>query len=95
MRFSAALALALAMGAATLIVSGGAARGQPAPGACGSYTNSCGNSVPRPCGNWTANPGAPAPGATALCEDGSYSYSQHPYSGGTCSHHGGVAQHLD
>lgn len=29
-------------------------------------------------------------GATALCADGTYSYSQHR--SGTCSHHGGVAQ---
>ena len=34
---------------------------------------------------------APA-GATALCRDGSYSYSQHH--SGTCSYHGGVAQWL-
>lgn len=31
-------------------------------------------------------------GATALCRDGTYSYSQHHR--GTCSHHGGVAQWL-
>ena len=36
---------------------------------------------------------APPPGATALCKDGTYSYSQHH--SGTCSHHGGVAQWLD
>jgi hypothetical protein len=36
-------------------------------------------------------PQAPA-GATALCVDGSYSYSQ--TRSGTCSHHGGVAQWL-
>jgi hypothetical protein len=35
---------------------------------------------------------APA-GATALCKDGTYSYSQHH--SGTCSHHGGVATWLD
>ena len=32
-------------------------------------------------------------GATALCRDGSYSFSQHR--SGTCSHHGGVAMWLD
>ncbi len=37
--------------------------------------------------------GAPPPGATARCRDGSYSYSQHH--SGTCSHHGGVAVWLD
>lgn len=31
----------------------------------------------------------PGNGATALCRDGTYSYSQH--ASGTCSHHGGVA----
>ena len=70
------------------------AHGQPAPGACGYYTNSNGNEVPRPCGNWRVPSTTPPTGATALCGDGTYSYSQHPYSGGTCSHHGGVAQHL-
>ena len=33
------------------------------------------------------------PGATALCVDGTYSFSQHH--SGTCSHHGGVAKWLD
>ena len=53
--------------------------------ACGAgyYRNVDGNCVPRP---------APAPahpaGATAQCNDGTYSYSQHRQ--GTCSHHGGV-----
>src|SRR5437867_2213486 len=32
------------------------------------------------------------PGATALCRDGTYSYSKHR--SGTCSHHGGVAKWL-
>ena len=36
---------------------------------------------------------APPPGATALCRDGTYSFSQ--THSGTCSHHGGVAQWLD
>ena len=35
----------------------------------------------------------PPPGATAQCNDGTYSFSQHH--SGTCSHHGGVAQWLD
>jgi len=41
----------------------------------------------------TAGVGAPPPGATAVCRDGSYSFSQ--THSGTCSHHGGVAQWLD
>lgn len=42
-------------------------------------------------GNWIPSPvhAASAPeGATALCNDGTYSFSQHRR--GTCSHHGGV-----
>ncbi|MBA3766796.1 MAG: DUF3761 domain-containing protein [Acidobacteria bacterium] len=40
-------------------------------------------------GNSNSNPPA---GATARCNDGTYSYSQHRR--GTCSHHGGVAEWL-
>jgi len=36
---------------------------------------------------------APPPGATALCRDGTYSFSR--THSGTCSHHGGVARWLD
>ena len=62
---------------------------------CGYYRNSNGHEVPRPCGNWHATPrAAPPNGATALCGDGTYSYSEHPYASGTCSHHGGVVQHV-
>jgi Protein of unknown function (DUF3761) len=35
---------------------------------------------------------APPAGATALCRDGTYSFSKHR--SGTCSHHGGVARWL-
>jgi Protein of unknown function (DUF3761) len=71
---------------AAAIVGGGTGGGSG--GGAGScpvdyYRNSSGNCVHRP---------APAPthpaGATALCNDGTYSYSQHRQ--GTCSHHGGV-----
>ncbi|PKV94475.1 uncharacterized protein DUF3761 [Amycolatopsis echigonensis] len=58
----------------------------PGPADCGSdyYRNSSGNCVHRP----DSNPS----GATAQCNDGSYSYSQHR--SGTCSRHGGVKQWL-
>ena len=54
---------------------------KPAP-VCenGTYINVDGNEVCRP----SSNPS----GATAVCRDGTYSYSQHR--SGTCSHHGGV-----
>lgn len=51
------------------------------------YTNSYGNTVQSP----TRYKKVPA-GATALCRDGSYSFSQSRR--GTCSHHGGVAKWL-
>ena len=50
-----------------------------------SYTNSDGQRIQSP----TKAPSAPA-GSTALCRDGSWSFSQHRQ--GTCSHHGGVAK---
>src|SRR2546423_15303083 len=40
-----------------------------------------------------AAPSAPPRGATALCRDGTYSFSKHH--SGTCSYHGGVAKWLD
>jgi hypothetical protein len=48
------------------------------------YTNSDGNRVHAPA---RSSDGVPA-GATAVCRDGTYSFSQHRQ--GTCSHHGGV-----
>ncbi|HJT04591.1 MAG TPA: DUF3761 domain-containing protein [Pseudonocardiaceae bacterium] len=58
-------------------------------GACDGdyYRNSDGNCVHRP----QQAAAAPA-GATAQCQDGSYSFSQHRQ--GTCSGHGGVARWL-
>jgi hypothetical protein len=58
----------------------------PAPTGCGAdyYRNSDGNCVHRPGDNPS--------GATALCKDGTYSYSQHR--SGTCSGHGGVRSWL-
>lgn len=51
------------------------------------YTNVDGNQVHAP----AYSNQVPA-GATAICGDGTYSFSQHR--SGTCSHHGGVAQWL-
>ena len=51
------------------------------------YTNSKGNEVHSP----AYAPSAPA-GASAVCRDGTYSFSQSRR--GTCSHHGGVARWL-
>lgn len=51
----------------------------------GTYVNSAGQTVCRPSATNTG-------GATAICRDGSYSYSRSRR--GTCSHHGGVAQWL-
>ncbi|HEX4437703.1 MAG TPA: DUF3761 domain-containing protein [Solirubrobacteraceae bacterium] len=55
----------------------------------GSYTNSSGNTV---CSPEESSSGAPA-GATAECEDGTYSFSEHR--SGTCSSHGGVATWIE
>ena len=51
----------------------------------GTYINSAGNRVCRPSNTNTG-------GATAICKDGTYSYSQSRR--GTCSHHGGVREWL-
>lgn len=53
----------------------------------GTYVNTAGNTVCRP----YESSGVPA-GATAQCEDGTYSFSQSRR--GTCSGHGGVATWL-
>jgi hypothetical protein len=49
----------------------------------GCYINRDGNAVHRP-----AQDRSKPAGDTALCRDGSYSFSRH--ASGTCSHHGGV-----
>jgi len=51
------------------------------------YTNSRGKKVQSP-----TYYNAPPAGATALCRDGTYSFSRSRR--GTCSHHGGVAEWL-
>lgn len=53
-----------------------------------SYTNTDGQQVHSPA---YSSGGVPA-GATAVCGDGTYSFSQHRQ--GTCSHHGGVSRWL-
>src|SRR5690349_22150602 len=70
------------------VVSNPVAASDPA-GKCGYYTTSRGQQVPRPCGNWHDGGERPA-GATAKCEDGTWSWSKHPNYSGTCSYHGGV-----
>ena len=59
---------------------------------CGTYINSAGSTVRRPCGNWFTQP-VPT-GAMARCRDGSFSFSQHPHAPGSCSYHWGVAYYL-
>lgn len=51
------------------------------------YTNVDGEKVQSP-----TNYSTPPTGATALCKDGTYSFSKNRC--GTCSHHGGVAKWL-
>jgi len=53
----------------------------------GSYVNRDGLVVHSPAHTVS---GAVPPGASAQCQDGSYSFSLHHR--GTCSHHGGVSQ---
>jgi hypothetical protein len=61
----------------------------PQPAECGPdyYRNVDGVCVHRP-----ENADQPPAGATAQCNDGTYSFSQHR--SGTCSHHGGVRRWL-
>jgi hypothetical protein len=54
----------------------------------GTYINSSGNTVCKP---EESSSGVPA-GATAECEDGTFSFSEHH--SGTCSYHGGVKRWL-
>ena len=68
--------------------TGSASPASAEPGGC--YIAASGDCVSRP----EYSPSGPPPGATAQCVDGTYSFSEHPYSGGTCHGHGGVAQVL-
>jgi Protein of unknown function (DUF3761) len=54
----------------------------------GTYVNAAGNTVCSP----EESPNGPPVGATARCEDGTYSFSESR--SGTCSHHGGVSEWL-
>jgi hypothetical protein len=77
---------------AVIIAVGGGVSGlaaAPIAAACpaGTYQGSSGDCVQDP----TAAP-SPPPGATALCRDGTYSFSE--TRSGTCSRHGGVKQWL-
>lgn len=65
-----------------------------ASGNCGPgyYENADGQCIPVPTSTGS-NSSSPPPGATALCADGTWSFSQHVK--GTCSQgHGGVQQWL-
>lgn len=64
----------------------------PTPTECpnGTYENSAGNIVCKP---YAPSNGEQPAGATARCEDGTYSFSESR--SGTCSHHGGVAEWLN
>jgi hypothetical protein len=75
--------------------------GLPAGGSCsspcGCYPNSLGHVVPLPCGDWRSGEDPPSYDGynpTAKCQDGTWSYSEHPYASGTCSHHDGVEEYL-
>lgn len=60
-----------------------------------AYGHPCGptsNERPIPATKQPKSETSPPAGATALCRDGTYSFSQHRR--GTCSHHGGVKKWL-
>ncbi|TAL78090.1 MAG: DUF3761 domain-containing protein [Beijerinckiaceae bacterium] len=78
---------------AVFLLLSSTAYASPVPSSCHSshnyYRSSDGSEVHGPrCADH------PLAGATALCRDGSQSFSHHPHSSGTCSHHGGVARLL-
>ena len=80
--------LAVGSSASPIFTSPAVAKG-PVVRVCGadSYINVSGERVPSP----RRSRSVPA-GASALCDDGTYSFSRHAR--GTCSHHGGVARWL-
>lgn len=61
-----------------------------------AYARPCGSDSKTKSGVANSKPkneSTPPSGATALCRDGTYSFSQHRR--GTCSHHGGVSKWLN
>jgi hypothetical protein len=77
----------VAVGAAAIGVASPAHAGSDCPP--GYYPGASGDCAPDP-----KRGTSPCPNPTAICRDGDYSCSEHPYSGGTCHGHGGVAQVL-
>ena len=74
--YSPAKAAAVIIGVLILGGIAGVAYSEQRPGDCGYYINSNRHQVPSPCGNSKTD--APPPNATAVCRDGSYSFSEHP-----------------
>ncbi|WP_082946689.1 DUF3761 domain-containing protein [Mycobacterium sp. ACS4054] len=74
---------------AAVVAAAASGLAAPAHSSPGCYIASSGDCVPYP----QQGPSQP-PGATAKCTDGSWSFSEHPHSGGTCHGHGGVQQYL-
>jgi hypothetical protein len=83
--------LALVINVVPMLMLDTAAQEQRELGACGYYTNSADNSVPRLCDS-TNKPERPASRSTTLCGDGTYSYSQNLDL--ACSDHGRVVRFL-
>lgn len=80
---------AAVLAAALASVAIGVASPVPVSPGGGCYTAASGDCVPYP-----QQGGPQPPNATAKCADGSWSFSEHPHSGGTCHGHGGVQQYL-
>ena len=75
--------------AIVLAAVGFASPAYSSPGGGSCYTAASGDCVPYP-----QKGGPQPPTATAQCADGSWSFSEHPHSGGTCHGHGGVQRYL-
>ncbi len=79
---------ALIAAAIVIAAVGTATPAYSSPGG-GCYTAASGDCVPYP-----QQGGPQPPNATAQCADGSWSFSEHPHSSGTCHGHGGVQRYL-